>query len=205
MYQILDKMSRVGRKRILGGTTMKTNVINTMEDVNILNLTDESEYISVATNIPYNTVLDIIKGIDVYYYLVGIQGELTFDDDECEMFLDGSIQPQEYDPDYVVDDEEMLAFISSHTDIPDETIERVMMEDLKYQGVLPTPVIQPPVIQRQSDTWSKETKAALCPILLDRMFKNPYGEKLIPSNVYKYNTPMFGRKSIDYSDIKIRL
>ncbi len=115
---------------------MKTNVINTMEDVNSLNLTEETEYISNTTSIPYNTVLDIIKGIDVYYYLVGIQDELTFDEDECEMFLDSSIQPQEYDPDYVVDDEEMLAFISSHTDIPDETIERVMMEDLKYQGVI---------------------------------------------------------------------
>ncbi len=112
---------------------MKTTEMNITEDVGYLNLTEEAEYISKITNIPYDTVLDIIKGIDVYYYLIGIQDVLTFDEDECEMFLDGSIQPQEYDPDYVVDDEEMLAFISSHTDIPDEIIEKVMMEDLKYQ------------------------------------------------------------------------
>ncbi len=112
---------------------MKTAEMNTTEEVGYLNLTEETEYISKITSIPYNTVLDIIKGIDAYYYLKGIQDVLTFDEDECEMFLDGSIQPQEYDPDYVVDDEEMLAFISSHTDISDEIIEKVMMEDLKYQ------------------------------------------------------------------------
>lgn len=112
---------------------MKTNDINTTTEVDYLNLTEETEYISKVTDIPYDTVLDIIKGIDTYYYLMGIQDELTFDDDECEMFIDGNIQPREYDPDYVIDDEEMLAFISSHTDIPDEIIEEVMREDLKYQ------------------------------------------------------------------------
>ncbi len=112
---------------------MKTTEMNTTEDVGYLNLTEEAEYISKITDILYDTVLDIIKGIDVYYYLIGIQDVLTFDEDECEMFLDGSIQAREYDPYYVMDDEEILAFISSHTDIPDEIIERVMMEDLKYQ------------------------------------------------------------------------
>ncbi len=116
---------------------MQTNEMKTVHVDTIMvsedSLNEEIEYISEATNIPYNTVLDIIKGIDTYYYLTGMQDVLTFDEDECEMFLDGSIQPQEYDPDYVVDDEEMLAFISSHTDIPDEIIERVMMEDFKYQ------------------------------------------------------------------------
>ncbi len=113
-------------------TEMKTVAVNTIM-VSEDSLNEEIEHISKVTDIPYDTVLNIIKGIDAYYYLIGIQDVLTFDEDECEMFLDGSIQPQEYDPDYVVDDEEILAFISSHTDIPDEIIESVMMEDFKYQ------------------------------------------------------------------------
>lgn len=111
---------------------MGTIKISTTEDVNFLNLTEEIKHIFNMTDIPYDTVLNIIKGIDAYYYLMGIQDVLTFDD-EYEMFIDGSIQHREYDPDYVIDDEEMLAFISSHTDISDEIIEKVMMEDLKYQ------------------------------------------------------------------------
>lgn len=94
-------------------------------------LKEESKYISNAINIPYDTVLYIIKGIDSYYYLMGVQDELTFDD--CEMFIDSSIHPREYDPNYVIDDDKMFDFISSHTDFPDEIIESVMIEDFKYQ------------------------------------------------------------------------
>lgn len=105
------------------------------EDTEYLNLTDETKFISQTINIPYDIVLTIIKGIDAYYYLMGIQDELTFED-SYEMFIDSEVQPREYTPDCVIDDDDMLAFISSHTDIADEIIERVMAEDLIYQNAI---------------------------------------------------------------------
>lgn len=94
-------------------------------------LKEEVVYISNITDIPYDTVLCIIKGIDAYYYLMGMQDELTFDD--CKMFIDDNIQPREYDSDCVIDDNEMFDFISSHTDISDGIIESVMIKDFEYQ------------------------------------------------------------------------
>lgn len=105
------------------------------EDAVCLNLTDETKHISQTINIPYDIALTIIKGIDAYYYLMGIQDEPTFED-SYEMFIDNDVQPREYTPDCVIDDDDMLAFISSHTDIADETIERVIAEDLIYQTAI---------------------------------------------------------------------
>ena len=97
---------------------MKTNEMKTVFVNDIMvsedGFKEEAEYISNLTDIPYDTVLSTIKGIDAYYYLMGMQDEPTFED-EYEMFIDGSIQPRKYDPDYVIDDDEMLAFISCDT------------------------------------------------------------------------------------------
>lgn len=105
------------------------------EETGCLNLADETKHISQTINVPHDVVLTIIKGIDAYYYLMGIQDEFTFED-SYEMFIDSNVQPKEYTPDCVIDDDDMLAFISSHTDIADETIERVMAEDLIYQNAI---------------------------------------------------------------------
>lgn len=102
--------------------------------VSVESLEAETKYISDVTGFPYITVLSVIKGIDVYYYLMGLQDEPTFDN--CGQFLVRNIQPYEYDPNCVIDDNEMFDFISSHTDIPDEIIESVMMEDCRYQHLI---------------------------------------------------------------------
>lgn len=99
-----------------------------------LYLGDEVEHISNITGNSYDTVLSAIKGIDAYYYLMGLQDEPTFDN--CGQFLVGDIQPREYDPNCVIDDNELFDFISSHTDVPDEIIESVMIEDCRYQHLI---------------------------------------------------------------------
>lgn len=117
---------------------MKTNKMKTVYVSDTMvseeSLKAESKYISDVTSFPYVTVLSIIKGIDVYYYLMGLQDEPTFDD--CGQFLVGDIQPHKYDPNCMIDDNEMFDFISSHMDIPDEIIKNVMMEDCRYQNLI---------------------------------------------------------------------
>lgn len=98
-------------------------------------LNEEAQHISNKVGIPLETVNTVIKGIDAFYCLVGIQEVPTFED-EYGTFIKSDDEWRIFNADTdTVNESDMLIFISERCGIAEEIIESVLYEDLVYMGI----------------------------------------------------------------------